>query len=520
MQNSIEPSAALRRRISVSTSAPAIRAPVLRWAVFTKYFLSFWWKGSEEQRQAWLRQRLQLFREFCVPALLEQSDALDCWILFAEESLHAELSAVLAPLVARNKVRFLTAKSVADFQARVGQSIESLQSDLASDEYLLCTRLDNDDALSRDFYAVNAALLRELGAGLDGRVLSFAYGAQLDRPSDIARAHLFTNNHFLCSVHSRTSPAEPNCLSFNHTNLFGDVPNVQLFFTRHPMWLEIIHQENLKNRAIDGLPLSMQAVLERFIPQGSDTRSGEAAAAPVALKAEHITQRTAHANEALAARRDLVATVRQAISDSGAMKPLVFGDVYASVLSRVQPRRLFEIGIHQGGSVRMWRQLLGPEATIACMDIKAECCANAEGVADHVFVGSQIDPELLQRVGLEAGPFDVVIDDGSHQNPHMILTLENMFGLVRPGGSYVIEDMFTSYWPRYRGGLRRSDSLMEFLKARLDGLYAPFLSSKYKAHFLETAIPAMPSDPIASQVESIEFFGAGIVVLHKRGQGS
>ena len=202
------------------------------------------------------------------------------------------------------------------------------------------------------------------------------------------------------------------------------------------------------------------------------------------------------------------------------MKPPVFATVYESVLSRVKVERLFEIGIHQGGSIRLWRQLLGARASIACMDIKPEACDNARGVADHVYTGSQTDADLLARIAVEAGPFDIIIDDGSHQNPHMVFSFEAMFEHVRPGGAYVIEDMFTSYWPRYRGGLRKRGSLIEHAKDLVDRLYAPFVSEKYKAHFLKEVIPKLEHGKVSADVASIEFFAAGIIVVHKRATAS
>lgn len=515
MQNIVEPSAVLPRKLVISKPSTAAQRSAVRWAIFTKYFLKFWWTGSEEERTAWLRQRLALFRTYCMPSVLAQRESLQCWYVFAEDSLVPELSEELAPLVAENKVRFLSADSVADFQATVTQSVDTLKSALGPGERLLCTRLDNDDALSLDFHAVASSIVMEAGDQVEGRLLSFSFGAQLERATSIARAHVFTNNHFLCSVHSPRSEAAPNCLSFNHSNLFSEVPQTLVFPTRHPMWLEIVHGDNLRNRAINGLALPTQEVLERFLPTASpseDTGEGEASASPQRAGAAS----TGVLEAASAERRRLNELVRVAIAESGAMKPPVFADVYASVLSRQVPRHLFEIGIHQGGSIRLWRRLLGAQARLACMDIKADCCRNAHGVADHVYEGSQIDADLLKRIGQEAGPFDVIIDDGSHQNPHMIFTLQEAFALVRPGGAYVIEDMFTSYWPRYRGGLHKPDALMEFLKARLDGLYAPFLKERYRTHFLDAPLPSLPADAIASQVESIEFFGAGIVVLHKR----
>jgi hypothetical protein len=513
VQNFVEPNAALPLglRVSSAEEQSLAAAQKVRWVVFTKYFLEFWWEGGDEGQELWLKNRLALFRKHCIPGMLAQQKQLSCWYVFAEEYLHEALAAELTPLFPSDKLRFITAESIEGFQANVSEIIESLRVALADDEYLLSSRLDNDDGLSLDYYLVAASIISAAGEKVDGHVISFPMGVQLDAKSDLMRIYPFTDNHFLSSIHSVRSKAVPNCLSFNHSHLFTLLPGTLVFNTRHPMWMEVHHDGNLRNRGIDGIVMNTSAAARRF---ATGNRAAPKAPGQVPPLNPPAQQRKAHM--AAGTRRELVETVRGAIARSGAMKPGIFGDVYASVLSRVECHSIFEVGIHQGGSVRLWRELLGPRARIACMDINPDCCRNAKQTANDVFQGSQVDPDLLQRIGTTAGPFDVIVDDGSHQNPHMIFTLEQMFAFVRPGGAYVIEDMFTSYWPRYRGGLGKSDALMEYLKRELDRLYAGFIDEKYKAHFLDQPIPELEAGVMTRQVESVEFFGAGIVVIHKK----
>ena len=58
--------------------------------------------------------------------------------------------------------------------------------------------------------------------------------------------------------------------------------------------------------------------------------------------------------------------------------------------------------------------------------------------------------DLSQLVEKE-GPFDIIIDDGSHINSHQIFTFKALFGSLKDGGTYVIEDTQTSYWPHMGG---------------------------------------------------------------------
>ena len=44
------------------------------------------------------------------------------------------------------------------------------------------------------------------------------------------------------------------------------------------------------------------------------------------------------------------------------------------------------------------------------------------------------------------GPFDIIIDDGSHLSLHQIGTFEALYGSLKTAGLYIIEDVQTSYW--------------------------------------------------------------------------
>jgi cephalosporin hydroxylase len=68
-----------------------------------------------------------------------------------------------------------------------------------------------------------------------------------------------------------------------------------------------------------------------------------------------------------------------------------------------------------------------------------------------IFQGDQNDADFLREVTRTAGPFDIIIDDGSHIQSHIITSFEALFPLMKPGGIYVIEDTQTSYWPKFDG---------------------------------------------------------------------
>ena len=203
-------------------------------------------------------------------------------------------------------------------------------------------------------------------------------------------------------------------------------------------------------------------------------------------------------------------------SASKAMKPNDYLHAYSRILVAEDVKAMLEIGIHQGGSLKFWRELYGPDLKLFGLDINEECAAFSPVPADKVFIGSQTDMELLDSIEQAHGPFDLIIDDGSHQNDHMWATFNHLFKALRPGGIFIVESMFTSYWERYGGGLRRPEGFVERCKGYVDAIYARFMGPAYARHhkIMPGDVPA--SGPITEAIESIAFHRCGIVVIRKR----
>ncbi|MEP1470504.1 MAG: class I SAM-dependent methyltransferase [Halieaceae bacterium] len=150
-----------------------------------------------------------------------------------------------------------------------------------------------------------------------------------------------------------------------------------------------------------------------------------------------------------------------------------FFDVYERYFSayRGRPVNLLEIGVYRGGSLEIWREYFGPQATIHGIDINPDAINHAP-VGSKIHIGSQGDPDFLKSVASAHGPFDIVIDDGSHLMPHQIDTFETLYPLMHERGIYVCEDAFTSYWREYGGQLGGATTFIEHAKRLVDDLHA------------------------------------------------
>ena len=136
-----------------------------------------------------------------------------------------------------------------------------------------------------------------------------------------------------------------------------------------------------------------------------------------------------------------------------------------------RPLRLLEIGVLDGGSLRLWRDYFGPDAVIAGVDIDPRVAA-IDDLDLMVRIGSQADPAFLREVVREMGGVDIVLDDGSHVAKHQRASFDTLFPLLSDGGLYAVEDLHTSYWADYGGGYRRDSAFIEVVKALIDDMHA------------------------------------------------
>ena len=148
-------------------------------------------------------------------------------------------------------------------------------------------------------------------------------------------------------------------------------------------------------------------------------------------------------------------------------------DIYHRHFETYRGRRVtvVEFGVAQGGSLQMWKSYFGPEARVYGVDVDARCKTLTEDRIE-IFIGDQGDRSFLRQLRERIGEADIVIDDGGHRMGQQIATFEEMFPLLVPGGTYLIEDVHTSYWRQFGGGYEKEGTFVEYVKRLIDQIHA------------------------------------------------
>ena len=193
-------------------------------------------------------------------------------------------------------------------------------------------------------------------------------------------------------------------------------------------------------------------------------------------------------------------------------------DIYERHFSRFrfQPIRMLEIGVFRGGSLRMWKEYFHPDSTIVGIDIDPSCAAHEIADRDvYVRIGSQADPNFLATVNGEFGPFDIILDDGSHKTHHQIISFGALFRKsLKDGGCYMVEDMHTNYWIKH---VDSPETFIDVSKQMIDMIHEPYFDRK-ETHFRHEhpdAVTEMDLCYLSANLDSISFHDS-IVVFDKK----
>lgn len=62
------------------------------------------------------------------------------------------------------------------------------------------------------------------------------------------------------------------------------------------------------------------------------------------------------------------------------------------------------------------------------------------------------------------GPFDIIIDDGSHLSEHIIASFQSLVDYVANEGLYIVEDVHATYWEGFRSAESSANAMPYFLR--------------------------------------------------------
>ncbi len=203
-------------------------------------------------RPGWLAERFELFERYCLPSVAAQRERGFHWIVYFDAETPVAFRARIA--ADREKVPFLP--YFTDLFGPEGWARSIRESFDFSPEFLLTTRLDNDDGLAFDYVERVQRAVREAGFAAGGYNVTNGFL----RTATAAYRLAHRSNAFF-SYLAPYGPEVVTAPSIAHMALDQHGPVTQL--DGPGGWMQTVHGGNVSNK-IRGLRVDPQALAGRF----------------------------------------------------------------------------------------------------------------------------------------------------------------------------------------------------------------------------------------------------------------
>jgi len=199
----------------------------------------------------WLRERISLFEQYCLPSVNSQSNNCFSWLVFCDARSPAWFRTAIAAYGPILKAVYMEGPATDEAIARAVQ-----ETGLVQTPYLVTTRLDNDDAIGSDY----VALIQKAFQRQERQFLLFPFGLQS------FRSHLYNvywrSNPFLTLVEKVKSDGSFTtvlCVPHDKVRSTGLVREIYAA----PQWLQVLHGGNLLN-SLRGWPRLSRKTPDQF----------------------------------------------------------------------------------------------------------------------------------------------------------------------------------------------------------------------------------------------------------------
>lgn len=185
-----------------------------------------------------------------------------------------------------------------------------------------------------------------------------------------------------------------------------------------------------------------------------------------------------------------------------------YTSVYESIISSTEQKKLLEIGLDTGASTMMW-QKYNPNIRNTVIDITSRRLKKeylSEFIKNKnisIELGDQSDINFLHNVGKLNGPFDYIIDDGSHNQEHIQISFSVLFEYIKSGGYYFIEDLHVHNSKRF--SKKQGDSTVD--------MFDNFIKTN---NFNSLHVNNEILNSYKNQIESIKYFNNKKLLVIKK----
>jgi hypothetical protein len=198
----------------------------------------------------WLSERIELFKNYCMPSVLGQTNKNFRWLIFFEKSTEHEVLDLVELMKPYSFIEAVFLNGYKEFQLNSPKLLKSKMK--SSSNSLLTTRLDNDDAIHENF-------IKEIQNSInfipENSIIQFPYGICLQhRKNKRLAIQYYPLNQFLTLFEKIDPSIDPlTVLGKEHTIWKEEGWNIH-DVGNELRWLQVVHERNMLN-SFNGTPV-------------------------------------------------------------------------------------------------------------------------------------------------------------------------------------------------------------------------------------------------------------------------
>lgn len=220
----------------------------------------------------WTRNRILLFKEYCLPSVLNQSAKSFTWLIYFDSDTPLEFNGFLNELKSFSFINICYCKGVDDFNLRYINEVKKRMN--PSDKWIITTRIDNDDCLHKD----TVKTIQENFIPSHKFLISLASGYILDIADRTLSHYFYPQSPFLSLIedserdligvfdkgHTRWESLRLFVFKEIWLEYFGKKERRSRFILKKPLWIQTFHGKNVSNSFYRGFPVMKERDLSDF----------------------------------------------------------------------------------------------------------------------------------------------------------------------------------------------------------------------------------------------------------------
>ncbi|MDB4160800.1 putative rhamnosyl transferase [Bacteroidia bacterium] len=242
--------------------------------IITQFNLRNFPKSENNEYEKWVnwtRNRIILFKKYCLPSVLNQSEKDFTWLLYLDSETPQEFLGFIDEMNEYPNIEVFLCSGAEGFQNHyMDAAYQKIDKDT---RWIVTSRMDNDDAVHRNMVKI---IQQELEFK-HGYLVSLASGYVFDESRKKMAHYFYPMSPFLTIVED--SKVAKGIFEKGHTiwpNLrlriykeiwvewFSKKSRMVRFVLCQPLWLQVVHQTNVSNSFFRGLPVVRSKSLENF----------------------------------------------------------------------------------------------------------------------------------------------------------------------------------------------------------------------------------------------------------------